>query len=143
MKSLFTFILTVLVGFTISAQNWETYKDTAGVKIEYKKVHCSMNAGFDEERVIFKITNNSNQEITLDWDFHLYFNGVCRTCNSTSGEYAKTLTLQAGQSAEGDCSRVPDNRLQVFSKFEDPSYNNPDKQELTRFEFANLLITTL
>ncbi len=112
--------------------------DTAGVKVTYTIQHCDFNNGYDQDWVIFRFENQNEHNVIIVWDAELYYNKICKTCFNYSDEYHYTLELKAGEVLEGNCSEVPDTRLIVFSRFNDP--NAKDKTRLTDYQFGNLKI---
>lgn len=118
--------------------DWTTYFSNEKVTIEYRFMECDPEIGFDQEAVVFKYTNHTEKKLTLNWHMHLYYAGVCRTCNSTD-EYTYELTIGHVEPSIGDCSNEGNYTLKLFSKFIDPAYTKG--AQLTAFQFANLEFT--
>lgn len=143
MKNLITLIIfTVSCTLTFGQDTWSLIKSQGGVNIYQKISHCEYNMGFDQERVILKYENTTANTVSIIWDFEIWMDGDCRTCDDPMGEYHKVLELQPNESVEGACARETDPRLFVFSKFDDVN-NTSVNEELTHFDFANLSVVIM
>lgn len=118
----------------ISGFTWQTYFDNPNFSIEYKRTDCDVNSGLDKQYFILKITNKTQNEISLNWEMELFYNDDCKTCGID--EYKWDYTLGPLASVEGDCAVGAENKLRLFSKFIDANYSSDD--ELTGFQFRNL-----
>jgi len=65
--------------------------------------------------------------------------GVCKTCDVEIGEYHKTISIASNEEQQGGCSIHSNLDLRMFVQFTDVNYTG-NKQVLTKFELANLLV---
>ena len=117
------FALFVLQGDLLSTNEWCHYK----------------KATFDQEKVILKVVNTTAISKRIDWDIHLWYNEVCKTCDVETGEYHKSIYLTGNEEINGGCSIYSDFDLCVFVQFTDINYTG-NKQVLTKFYLANFLV---
>jgi hypothetical protein len=122
----------------LSAHEWIQLIAENGLTVEYKFNECTPSIGYKKENAFLKFTNTSASVLTISWHAHLYYNGVCKTC-SYPEEYSYSLTLQPGESLEGDCSENYDNRVIIFSRYLDERYTGGSS--LTDFKLSNLSVT--
>jgi len=140
MKTTILIISLLLLAITSVAQeNWQLLRSENGIEIYYKNKMCEPEAGFDQEKVILKVVNTTVVSKTLDWDIHMWYNAVCKTCDVETGEYHKTISLAANEEQQGGCSVYSNFDLCVFVQFTDINYTG-NKQVLTKFELANFLV---
>lgn len=138
---LLSFFVVFAIFSSTAQTDWTIYKQQDGVNIYMKKSHCDFNMGYDQEWVLFKYENTNNYKVTLIWDLEMYIDNQCQTCNDLNGEYHRVLELAPGESIEGECKIAEDERLHLFSKFEDP--NTTMTYTLTDFNFANLNVVNM
>ncbi len=123
---------------TLELDSWEVYTVFQDVTISYKVVDCDFNQGFDQQLVLLKYVNNSNQKVILDFNTELYYNGVCKTCNMN--EYRFSVSLNANETIEGECAYGQGGELQFFSKSIDKKVQL--SEELTDFELTEFNLTS-
>lgn len=121
--------------------NWKTYINNNLVKIEYKFVECAQNIGYDQEFMMIRVKNKTNQTIQLEWRSDQFYNDVCRTC-SYPDEYTYQLSLSPNEVIEPDCSLETERKLRLFSRFTDSNYNGVE-ENLSDFQLSNLTINQL
>ena len=137
----------ILIAFTLTsfAQNpteWEIYFENDTVKIEYTYQNCEYTEQFNSEYVVFKITNTTNQNITIDWQEQLWYDENCTNCELDSTEFRKEIKMSANHTISGDCKTS--NNLRIFSKFTEKLEDMPGVNKivaLSKFELKNLIIT--
>ena len=140
MKTTILIISLFLLAITSVAQeNWQLLRSENGIEVYYQNQMCEPEAGFDQEKVILKIVNTTVVSKTIDWDIHMWYNAVCKTCDVDTGEYHKTISLAANEEQQGGCSVYSNFDLCVFVQFTDINYTG-NKQVLTKFELANFLV---
>tara|TARA_B110000003_G_scaffold266224_1_gene292917 strand:- start:728 stop:1174 length:447 start_codon:yes stop_codon:yes gene_type:complete len=138
------FSFTSLVSITLSASNptdWETYFENDTVKIEYKYQNCEYTQQFNSEFVIFKISNLTNNTLSLEWNEQLWYDGNCVNCETDSEENRKQITILPTSITKGICNM--NNPLRIFSKFTEKLEDMPGVNKinaLTKFELINLKI---
>jgi len=141
---LITLIFIILISTTLSASNpteWETYFENDSVKIEFTYQNCEYTEQFNSEFVIFKISNYTNQNLSIEWEDQLWYDENCINCETDNNESHKQVTIPATISSVGKCNI--NNDLRIFSKFtldldEMPGVNKINA--LTKFELTNLKI---
>lgn len=138
--SLFVFVLCISTNSLFSQSN-QQFINQDGIEITYTKSHCDLKMGYDQEWVLFTFKNNNNYPVTVIWDLQMWIDNDCKTCNDPSGEYHRTLELQPNEELQGSCDVNEDNRLYLFSKFEDQNTNMT--YELTDFDFANFTVVNM
>ena len=120
----------------ISTFDWVTYLDNQECRIEYKRTDCNENSGLDQQYIFLRFTNKTQNQLNLNWEMDLFYNGGCKTCSVD--EYQWQYILEPSESVEGECAIGAENKLRLFSKFIDANYSN--NSELTGFKFSNLYI---
>ena len=141
---LITLIFITLISTTLSASNpadWETYFENDSIKIEYTYMNCIYTEQFDSEFVILKISNYTNDNITIEWKEELWYENNCINCESNSTEHNKQITISGNAFSKGDC--IKQSHLRIFSKFtEELSKMNGVEEiiSLTNFQLININI---
>jgi hypothetical protein len=126
----------------VNAQNpadWETYFENDTVKIEYTYQNCEYTEQFNNEFLIVKISNLTNNELIIEWKEELWYDDDCINCESGSDEFNKTVTIPENTTIEGDC--LTPNALRIFSKFTEYLTDMPGINKitiLTDFQLENL-----
>tara|TARA_B100000795_G_scaffold164844_1_gene123996 strand:+ start:194 stop:640 length:447 start_codon:yes stop_codon:yes gene_type:complete len=139
-----TIAFITLISTTLSASNsadWETYFENDTVKIEFTYQNCEYTEQFNSEFVIFKISNHTNQNLTIQWEAQLWYDENCINCETDNNESRKQITIPASTSSEGKCNI--NNNLRIFSKFTERLEDMPGVNKinaLTKFELTNLKI---
>ena len=133
-----------LLSTTLSASNptdWETYFENDSIKIEFAYQNCEYIEQFNSEYVIFKITNYTNKNLTIQWENQLWYDENCVNCETNNPENRRQITILASSSSEGQCNI--NNNLRIFSKFTSKLEYMPGINKinaLTKFELTNLKI---
>ena len=137
-------IFIILVTSNLSASNinsWETYLENDSVKIEFNYKNCEYIEQFNSEYVIFKITNYTNKNLTIQWENQLWYDENCVNCETNNPENRRQITILASSSSEGQCNI--NNNLRIFSKFTSKLEDMPGVNKinaLTKFELTNFKI---
>ena len=118
----------------INHSTWTTHVDNQNLKIELKRADCAINSGLDQQYIFVRLTNKTQNAMSLEWDMELYYNDDCKTCGVD--EYHWNYQLAPSQTVEGECTLDADKRVRLFTKF----LNYPNNSELTGFKFNNLTI---
>ena len=137
--TIFIISLFLLASTSVAQENWQLLRSENGIEVYYKNQMCEPEAGFDQEKVILKVVNTTVVSKTIEWDIHMWYNAVCKTCDVQTGEYHKTISLAANEEQQGSCSVYSNFDLCVFVQFTDVNYTG-NKQVLTKFELANFLV---
>ena len=139
-----TLAFITLVSTTLSASNpadWDTYFENNSIKIEFAYQNCEYIEQFNSEYVIFKITNYTNKNLTIKWEYQLWYDENCVNCETNNPENRRQITILASSSSEGECNI--NNNLRIFSKFTEKLEYMPGINKinaLTKFELTNLKI---
>ena len=139
-----TLAFITLISSTLSASNpadWDTYFENNSIKIEFAYQNCEYIEQFNSEYVIFKITNYTNKNLTIQWEDQLWYDENCINCETNNAENRKQITILASSSSEGKCNI--NNNLRIFSKFTSKLEDMPGVNKinaLTKFELTNLKI---
>ena len=121
-----------------ASTEWELYSEINGIHIFSKQIECNDEAnGIFQEVVILKFVNTTNKNFTIEWDYELWYDNKCWTCDAKSSkENHKAITLNAQKMIVGDCGS--DNKsLWIFKRYT----NHNDTSVLTKFELKNLITT--
>lgn len=119
-------------------EEWQEYTTIADVRIEFKRQLCIPKNDREQNLILFRYTNLSNDVKTVSWVVKIWRNDVCANCNSiTNAEHAHTLTLEPNQIIEGDGSSKSDKTVYIFDNFTKLVPGMQD-QRLTNFELINL-----
>ncbi len=138
--SIFTFFGTVQT-FAQTSNNWTTYHQDNQVKIEYTYSNCEYTEQFNSEFLVIKISNYTNNKITIDWKEELWYDNNCINCESDSDESNKQIIVAANTTIQGNCTNQ--NALRIFSKFTEDLAKMPGVDKiisLTEFQLTNLNI---
>lgn len=127
-----------IVVSTSHSEDWTVYVNELDFQIEYKFVQCDPSMGYDKEMVIFRFTNTTGNEITLNWHMEMYRGKECTTCPYPD-EYTYEISVRPNSTIEGDCSIYGNNQMRVFSHFIDANYTG-NAQPLAAFRFAHLTL---
>ena len=141
-----TLVLSLIFSINTHAEspnNWTTYYSDNDVKIEYQYVNCEYSDRFNQEFVILKMTNLTNNNLSISWVNESWYDKKCNNCSDNSTEEALTeIFVPANQVVIGDCD-IQDN-LRIFSKFSDRIEDMPGIKkivELTKFKLKNINIS--
>ena len=108
---IFSFLLVFSFSFSLTAQqdNIIITEEQSSVVFEDQLIliegtltECdNKTQGIDNSYVILKITNKTQSAINFNIHQDLFYDGVCRTCNSD--EYLFNFSLTPGQILKGNC----------------------------------------
>lgn len=119
-------------------EEWQEYTTIDDVRIEYRRKLCTPNNGREQNLILFRYTNLSNEVKTLSWVTKVWRNDFCVTCNSlTNPENAHSITLQPNEIIEADGSTALDTDIYIFDNFIKLVPGMQD-QRLTNFELIDL-----
>lgn len=119
--------------------NWTSYVSDSLFDVEYKFIQCEHEIGYDQEYLIFRITNKTDYKLTLMWDMILHYNGKCKTCGyDYKEEYRYVSGVHANETVEGECELGSEYTLKIFSKF--INTDKPIEDHLTAFQLGELKI---
>ena len=121
----------------IDNSEWISYFENEQIEIYYKYEECDPKYGFDNQSILFKLTNLSDEKFDVSWQMHKYYDGKCNSCNYPE-EYLYKVSLGEGMTKTGSCAVESAYQLKIFSKFIDVNYTKG--KQLTSFKFDNLQI---
>ena len=137
MKTLTAAFLLFMASFSFGqTEQWTPINTTEGVEISFRYADCEFNAGYDERRVLLKITNTTSDDAIIDWDTKIWYNGECHNCDRLY-EMHKSIEIKAGETRKGVCSRTEEQSLYLFVDFVKEEAN----RVLTDFELVNIQVT--
>ena len=139
-------LLTLIFSINSHAElpnNWSNYYSDNDVKIEYQYVNCEYSDRFNQEFVILKMTNLTNNNLSISWVNESWYDKKCINCSEKrTDEASNKVLIPANQVFVGDCD-TQDN-LRIFSKFSDRIEDMPGIKkivELTKFKLKNINIS--
>lgn len=119
------------------SSEWQELFSSEGILIEYRLSECDPEMGFDDEKIILRATNNTNESKFISWHAIKYFGDYCTSCDYED-EYTFSVKLKANESQEGGCSIYADHNLNLFVRFKDDRAKKYDP--LTKFQLAKINI---
>lgn len=128
-------LTTLIMLLSLKPQNseWQIKHESAEIKIEFKKDLCTkIDSDIQNEYVFLKITNKTNQAITVSFDKEAWFGENCSNCGSIENHV--NVKINANESFESSCEN--DKTLKIFSG----KPNVKSVKSLTRFELTNIQI---
>ena len=140
----FMFIISTSFAGT---DEWIHYKSVDGVQVYSKVIPCTVSSdpaytNPNQEIMVFKIVNTNAKEVSVSWDFDVWYGTSCRTCGMKGNqkkEYTHTLNVKANQTIEGTCSDKLNSGLMLYSGVK----NKENQKKLAKFEMNNLIISVL
>lgn len=119
-------------------EEWQEYSTIDDVRIEFKRKQCVPEGDREQNLILFRYTNLSNDVKTISWVFKIWRNDYCVNCNSISNpEYAHSITLQPNEVIEADGTTKSDKRIYIFDNFM-KLVPGMQEQRLTNFELIDL-----
>ena len=86
----------------------------------------------EKDYIFFTFENNNDFEVKIEFDEHLYYNLICRTCENS--EYHKTFNMKAGENWVSNCRISSQKSIKIFHG--SPWVN----EKLSKFELVNIKI---
>jgi len=138
---------TLFCGFllfsnTLFSQNnsWEeTYSDN-NIKIEFSNQICDFSSTASQELLVFRFTNLTNDNLTLDYTTKLWNNSSEVNTELNTDEFRKTIRLEAHETLSSSCENNDMKQFTIFSSF---IHNTTGEKyvTLTKFELTNITTT--
>ena len=130
-------ILTSINSFSQTNQ-WQEYYIDNQIKIEYRDIVCDFSSTADQEMIVFKFTNLTNIDITLDYETIIWHDNTKVNTEQNQEEFRKTIRLSADQTIEINCEE----QLKQFAIFSGFIHNETSERyvSLTKFELTNINI---
>lgn len=131
-------IFCILFASSASSQSeeWEEYYSDKKIKIEYNYIICDFSSTASQELIVFKFTNLSEENITLNYITKIWMNNTEVNTEQNLDEFRKTIRLEGNEIITTNCENKW-NEYNLFSAFID----NETKERyayLTKFVFHNL-----
>jgi hypothetical protein len=141
MKKIFLTLISIFIFSAVvfsQSNDWEMYSENNGVLIYSKTSDCHMpSQGLHQEMMLLKLVNTTNQNMQIDFDVEYWAMEECMNCESITEDH-RSITLNAGESIEGECSQMMNSQgLVLFVSFLNFETRPPI---MSRFEIANLKI---
>lgn len=123
----------------LQAKDWTVLTVQDQLTIEYKFESCYSSIGYDQNKLLLRLSNTGNTEMMVNWHALLEYDGECKTC-AYPQEYSYSVSILPNSSITGDCSLEANIALRYFSRFIDKNYTGKPTN-LTGFELFGLTIT--
>jgi len=122
--ALFSILIAVLLSGTsfpafgmADGDDWELYSSVDGINIYTQTKSCFMsNSDVQREYVFFKLENTTSNQLHIIWDYLLYYDGECTTCNEQDYEHSVNIILNPDEIRESNCINFGNDKLFIFSK---------------------------
>lgn len=138
--SIVEIVSETLLNIPEPTDEWQEYTTIDDVRIEFKRKTCTPINDREQNLILFRYTNLSNQTKTVSWATKMWRNEICVNCSRMDNpEYAHTITLAPNQVIEGDGSTKADKTLYIFDNFITLIPGMTDDR-LTDFELINLSV---
>lgn len=126
----------LFVGFQLNAQQYQLIQDLPEVTFDYQTQTCGAEPEIIFEMHFLRLTNKTNQEITVKFRVEYYYDGNCTTCNNS--EYYHTFKIPANTSISTDCNSLREQygHLGIISKY----LNRDFGADLEKFEITNISV---
>ena len=138
--SLFLFSILFTNSLFSQSSNWELYYDDDNkIKIEYNYMICDFSSTASKEMIIFRFTNLSEEEITLNYETEIWYDSVKINTEQNADEFRKTINLNSKQIITINCENQWKEHA-IFSAF---VHNETSEKyvSLTKFELTNITIS--
>ena len=134
------FLFSILFANSLFSQsnNWELYYDDE-IKIEYNYMICDFSSTASKEMIIFRFTNLSEEEITLNYETEIWHDSININTEQNEDEFRKTINLKSKQIITANCENQWKEHA-IFSAF---VHNETSEKyvSLTKFELTNITIS--
>ena len=123
-----------MISHAESPNNWTTYYSDNDVKIEYQYTNCEYSDRFNQEFVILKMTNLTNNNLSISWVNESWYDKKCINCNDDKdGESFNEVLINSNQVVVGDRLSIYNLIFTVFNN----SLSIPLKMGQTFFQQTN------
>ena len=128
--AILTLVLSLIFSMITHAEspnNWTIYYSDNDVKIEYKYTNCEYSDRFNQEFVILKITNLTNNNLSISWVNESWYDNKCINCSENrTDEALNEIFVPANQVIIGEKTLTLPWRNELFRfvklKFSSPSF---------------------
>ena len=138
-SSLFLFSILFTNSLFSQSNNWELYYDDDRIKIEYNYMICDFSSTASKEMIIFRFTNLSEEEITLNYETEIWHDSIKINTEQNADEFRKTINLNSKQIITANC----ENKWKEHAVFSAFTHNETSEKyvSLTKFELTNITIS--
>ena len=135
-SSLFLFPILFAHSAFSQSNKWELYYSDNEIKIEYNYMICDFSSTASQEIVIFRFTNLSENNITLNYETQIWYDGKEINTEHNSDEFRKTINLENNEIITTNC----ENEWKGHSIFSAFVHNETSERyvSLTKFELTNI-----
>ena len=118
------------------SDNWEEYYSDNQIKIEYNYMICDFSSTASQELIVFRFTNLNENNITLNYETQLWYDGKEINTEHNSDEFRKTINLENNEIITTNC----ENQWKEYSIFSAFVHNETSERyvSLTKFELTNI-----
>ena len=138
---LITLTCSILFVNTVFSQsdNWEEYYSDNQIKIEYNYMICDFSSTANQELIVFRFTNLSENNITLNYETQIWYDGKEINTEHNSDEFRKTINLENNEIITTNC----ENQWKEYAIFSAFVHNETSEKyvSLTKFELTNITIS--
>ena len=135
---LITLTCSILFVNTVFSQsdNWEEYYSDNQIKIEYNYIICDFSSTASQELIVFRFTNLNENNISLNYETQLWYDGKEINTEHNSDEFRKTINLKNNEIITTNCK----NQWKEYSIFSAFVHNETNERyvSLTKFELINI-----
>ena len=122
---------------------WQEFYKSDDFRLSYKYADCSdaLNDIY-HDHILIKAENLTNKQLLVDWNYLLYYDDECISCNIEDDEYMFRIIFEPFQVFEPDCLSLllpEQNRLRIFRSF----IKDQSKDVLTKLVLGNLTVMDL
>ena len=138
-SSLFLFSILFANSIFSQSNDWELYYSDNEIKIEYNYMICDFSSTASKEMIIFRFTNLSEEEITLNYETEIWHDSIKINTEQNEDEFRKTINLKSKQIITTNCENQWKEHA-IFSAF---VHNETSEKyvSLTKFELTNITIS--
>ena len=134
----FLFLFSILFANSVFSQsnNWELYYSNNEIKIEYNYMICDFSSTASQEIVIFRFTNLSENNIILNYETQIWYDGKEINTEQNLDEFRKTINLENNEIITVNC----ENQWKGYFIFSAFVHNETSERYvyLTKFELTNI-----
>ena len=137
LKTLFSILFIGLFTNTFSQSNeWTIYYENEKISIETKYQICEFSSTANQEIIVFRFTNLTNDILTLEYDTELSYGEQIVNTEQNGEESRKKIKINKNEIIVTNCDSKW-NEFNIFSAF----IENKNKQKyiyLSQFELKNI-----
>ena len=119
---------------------WQEFYKSDNFRLSYKYADCSDDFNdIYHDYILIKAENLTDKQLLVDWNYLLYYDDECISCNIEDDEYMFRIIFEPFQVFEPDCLSIllpEQNRLRIFRSF----IKDQSKDVLTKLVLGNLTV---